>query len=52
MPRCAVGADLTEITAELLRDRDVQSRLALQIAVAEGVHTHSWELFLKLFAQE
>lgn len=49
---CSERADLTKITAELLGDRDVQSRVALQIDVGEGVHAHSRELFLKLFAQE
>lgn len=49
---CSGKADLTEITAELLRDRDVQSRLALWMAVEEEVHAHSRELFPKLFAQE
>lgn len=49
---CSGNTDLTEITAELLRNRDVQGRLALWMAVEEEVPAHSQELFPKLFAQD
>lgn len=46
---CRGRADLTEITAELLRDRDAQRPLD---GCGGGVCAHSRELFPKLFAQE